>query len=89
GAVINPRAAIVNGRRDAAAWLRKLRRSKPGAAVRHTKRLDELVGLLDAGVGLPARTTLRQQSMFLLGYHHQRAHHFASRPVATAPEEIS
>ncbi len=87
GAVINPRAAIVNGRRDATAWLRKLRRSKPGAAVRHTKRLDDLVGLLDAGVGLPARTTLRQQSMFLLGYHHQRAHHFASRPAATAPEE--
>ncbi len=87
GAVTNPRAAVVNGRRDANAWLRKLRRSKPGAAIRHDKRLDELFGLVDAGAGLPARTTLRQQSMFLLGYHHQRAHHFASRPVATAPPE--
>ncbi|MGH3796754.1 MAG: type I-C CRISPR-associated protein Cas8c/Csd1 [Pseudonocardiaceae bacterium] len=89
GAVTNPRAAIVNGRRDANAWLRKLRRTKRGAAVNHDKRLDELFGLLDAGVGLPARTTLRQQSMFLLGYHHQRAHHFASRSVAAAPEETS
>jgi CRISPR-associated protein Csd1 len=93
GAVTNPRAAIVNGRRDANAWLRKLRRTKRGAAVRHEKRLDELVRLLDAGTGLPARTTLRQQSMFLLGYHHQRAHHFASRPAtaaaATASEETS
>ncbi|MGH4002874.1 MAG: type I-C CRISPR-associated protein Cas8c/Csd1 [Pseudonocardiaceae bacterium] len=91
GAVTNPRAAIVNGRRDANAWLRKLRRnkSKPGAAVRHDKRLDELFRLLDAGDGLPARTTLFQQSMFLLGYHHQRAHHFAARPAATTPEETS
>ncbi|MGH3886565.1 MAG: type I-C CRISPR-associated protein Cas8c/Csd1 [Pseudonocardiaceae bacterium] len=89
GAVTNPRAAIVNGRRDANAWLRKLRRTKRGAAVNHDKRLDELFRLLDVGAGLPARTTLFQQSMFLLGYHHQRAHHFASRPVATIPEEIS
>ncbi|MGH3917418.1 MAG: type I-C CRISPR-associated protein Cas8c/Csd1, partial [Pseudonocardiaceae bacterium] len=87
GAVTNPRAAIVNGRRDANAWLRKLRRTKRGAAINHDKRLDELFRLLDATVGLPARTTLRQQSMFLLGYHHQRAHHFASRPAATTPEE--
>jgi CRISPR-associated protein Csd1 len=89
GAVTNPRAAIVNGRRDANAWLRKLRRIKPGAVVRHDKQLDELFGLVDAGAGLPGRTTLFQQSMFLLGYHHQRAHHFASRPVATVPEETS
>jgi CRISPR-associated protein Csd1 len=89
GAVTNPRAAIVNGRRDANAWLRKLRRTKPGAAIKHDKRLDELFGLIGPVAGLPARTTLRQQSMFLLGYHHQRAHHFAARPTATAPEEIS
>lgn len=89
GAVTNPRAAIVNGRRDANAWLRKLRRTKRGAAVNHDKRLDELFRLLDTGTGLPARTNLFQQSMFLLGYHHQRAHHFTSRPAATAPEENS
>ncbi len=89
GAVTNPRAAIVNGRRDANAWLRKLRRRKPGAAVNRDKQLDGLFRLFDAGIGLPARTTLRQQSMFLLGYHHQRAHHFAARTAATAPEESS
>ncbi|MGH3896651.1 MAG: type I-C CRISPR-associated protein Cas8c/Csd1, partial [Pseudonocardiaceae bacterium] len=89
GAVTNPRAAIVNGRRDANAWLRKLRRTKRGAAVNHDRRLDELFRLLDAGAGLPARTTLFQQSMFLLGYHHQRADRFVSRAAATAPEETS
>lgn len=95
GAVLNPQAAIVNGRRDANAWLRKLRRTKRGAAVRHEQRLNELFGLLDAGIGLPARTNLRQQSMFLLGYHHQRAHHFASLSAAATdaaaatPEETS
>ncbi|HEU0089706.1 MAG TPA: type I-C CRISPR-associated protein Cas8c/Csd1 [Pseudonocardiaceae bacterium] len=91
GAVLNPQAAIVNGRRDANAWLRKLRRQpkKRGAAIHHERQLNELFGLINSAVGLPARTTLRQQSMFLLGYHHQRAHHFASLPVATAPEETS
>lgn len=89
GAVTNPRAAIVNGRRDANAWLRKLRRTKRGAAIWHEQRLNELFGLIGPDVGVPARTTLRQQSMFLLGYHHQRAHHFASLPSPTAPEEIS
>ena len=89
GAVLNPRAAIVNGRRDAPAWLRKLRRTKRGAAVRHEKRLTELFDLFDAGVGLPARTNLSQQSMFLIGYHHQRAHHFASLTAATTTEETS
>jgi len=89
GAVTNPRAAIVNGRRDANAWLRKLRRTRRGAAIRHEQRLNELFGLVSPAAGLPARTTLFQQSMFLLGYHHQRADHFASRAVATTPEETS
>jgi CRISPR-associated protein Csd1 len=83
GAVSNPRVALVNGRRDANAWLRKLRRTKPGAAVRHDKALDELFGLIDARAGVPSRMTLQQQSMFLLGYHHQRARHFQSLRSAT------
>jgi CRISPR-associated protein Csd1 len=89
GAVLNPRAAIVTGRRDANAWLRKLRRAKRSAVIRHEQRLDELFSLLDTTVGLPARTNLRQQSMFLLGYHHQRAHHFASIPARPAQKETS
>lgn len=80
GAVSNPRAALVQGRKDAKAWLKKLRRDTRGTAVVHEKKLDELFGLLDAGPGLPVRTTLRQQATFLLGYHHDRADHFARIP---------
>ena len=81
GAVTNPRAALVNGRRDANAWLKKLRRTRRGTATYHEKELDGLFSLLDAGTGLPSRTNLRQQASFLLGYHHQRAAHFASIPA--------
>ena len=84
GAVANPRAALVHGRRDANAWLRKLRRTIPGAAVRHERRLDDLFKLMDASQGIPARPTITQQATFLLGYHHQRAHHFASIPARQA-----
>jgi CRISPR-associated protein Csd1 len=78
GAVANPRAALVHGRRDANAWLKKLRRTYPGAAVNHERRLDELFDLMDPAVGIPARPTITQQATFLLGYHQQRAQHFAS-----------
>ena len=86
GAVSNPRAAIVGGRRDAIAWLRKLRRqpAKQGAVIRHEKELDQLFDLVNAGTGIPSRTTLRQQATFLLGYHHQRAHRFAAIEAAKA-----
>jgi CRISPR-associated protein Csd1 len=78
GAVTNPRAALVHGRRDANAWLKKLRRTIPGAAFSHERRLDDLFNLMDATEGIPARPTITQQARFLLGYHHQRAQHFAS-----------
>ncbi|GAB3474557.1 CRISPR-associated Csd1 family protein [Amycolatopsis cihanbeyliensis] len=89
GAITNPRAALVTGRKDANAWLRKLRRSKRGAAVNHEKTLDELFELLAAPAGLPGYTTVAQQAQFLLGYHHQRAHRFATlRRTTTEPEEL-
>jgi CRISPR-associated protein Csd1 len=78
GAVTNPRAALVHGRRDANAWLKKLRRTYPGVAFSHERRLDELFELVDTETNIPARPTIQQQSMFLLGYHHQRAQHFAA-----------
>ncbi|MGX7828956.1 type I-C CRISPR-associated protein Cas8c/Csd1 [Actinokineospora sp. 24-640] len=78
GAINNPRAAVVNGRKDANAWLRKLRRINRGAAVNLDKALDELFDLLTRSGGLPSGTNVAQQSMFLLGYHHQRAHNFAA-----------
>jgi CRISPR-associated protein Csd1 len=83
GAVVNPRAALINGRRDANAWLKKLRRSRNGAAIKHEQTLDQLFALIDSKLGLPTRTTLRQQGAFLLGYHHQRAQRFASHPNPT------
>ncbi|HEY0636016.1 MAG TPA: type I-C CRISPR-associated protein Cas8c/Csd1 [Pseudonocardiaceae bacterium] len=81
GAVTNPRAAIVSGRRTATAWLRKLRRTKPGLAVDFDRRLTGIFDLIDAQAGVPSRTTVRQQAQFLLGYHHQRADQFAARPT--------
>jgi CRISPR-associated protein Csd1 len=87
GAISNPRAAIVSGRRDATAWLKKLRRTsekKQGAAVRHEKELDALFGLIGPDTQLPARTSLSEQALFLLGYHHQRAHRFAQIAAAKA-----
>ncbi|WNV84906.1 type I-C CRISPR-associated protein Cas8c/Csd1 [Umezawaea sp. Da 62-37] len=78
GAVTNPRSALISGRKDAKAWLRKLRRTKPGAGINHEKTLDSLFELLDADTGIPGHAGLRQQALFLLGYHHQRAHRFTT-----------
>lgn len=92
GAMINPRAALVNGRRDAAAWLKKLRRTKPGVAVNHSKRLDALARLVDSRQLLPARMTPRDQAAFLVGYHHQRAHLIppaAAKAATTDDQETS
>lgn len=85
GALGNPRAALVSGRSDARAWLRKLRRDpkKKGLVVRHEQELDRLFGLFGSD-GIPGRTTIREQAVFLLGYHHQRAHRFAAIAAAKA-----
>lgn len=86
GALSNPRSALVSGRVDARAWLRKLRRDprKPGAAVRHEQELDRLFGLLDSDTNIPGRLAVSDQALFLLGYHHQRAHRFAAIAAAKA-----
>ncbi|SES36449.1 type I-C CRISPR-associated protein Cas8c/Csd1 [Actinokineospora terrae] len=90
GAITNPRAALISGRKDANAWLRKLRRgNKKGVAINSEKTLDELFGLLTANGGIPGPTTLTQQSMFLLGYHHQRAHRFDTLRTTTAAVETT
>lgn len=76
GAVTNPRSALIAGRKLADAWLRKFRGPRKGIAVNHRRELDDLFDLLDAGSGIPRRANSAQQSLFLLGYHHQRAHRF-------------
>lgn len=85
GALGNPRVALVSGRTDARVWLRKLRRDpkKQGLVVRHEQELDRLFGLFSSD-GIPGRTTVREQAVFLLGYHHQRAHRFAAIAAAKA-----
>lgn len=86
GALTSPRTAIVAGRKDATAWLKKLRQKKRlGAAVNHDKRLTELLSMIPPEQDLPARANMRQQARFILGYHHERAHHFAS--VRTRAEQ--
>ncbi|MCX2949001.1 type I-C CRISPR-associated protein Cas8c/Csd1 [Lentzea sp. NEAU-D7] len=77
GAITNPRAALLAGSKLADAWLRKFRGPRKGTGVNHSRELTALFGLLDAANGIPYRTTPAQQAMFLLGYHHQRAHRFA------------
>ncbi|MGW4116882.1 type I-C CRISPR-associated protein Cas8c/Csd1 [Actinosynnema sp. NPDC004786] len=78
GAVTNPRSALIAGRTLADAWLRKFRGKRAGTGVNHRRELDELFGLLDAGTGIPHHSTPAQQTLFLLGYHHQRAHRFTT-----------
>lgn len=54
--------------------LRKLRRDKPGAAVRIEREMDEVRGQL--GVVFPGPLSLVDQGRFALGFHHQRAEGF-------------
>lgn len=93
GATANPRACLVRGRIDAAAWLRKLRRVRPGAAVNLEKELLEIFDLFDGNeTNIPATTTLQEQALFLIGYHHQRAQNFRASKTAhhtTTVEEIT
>jgi CRISPR-associated protein Csd1 len=78
-AVTSPAVALVSGRRDARAWLKKLRRDRPVWAMRAEQRLDELfTQIADAG-GIPHGSVLADQAAFILGYHQQRAELRASR----------
>jgi CRISPR-associated protein Csd1 len=85
GALNNPRAALINGERDSAAWLKKLRRNKKAA--RHEERIDELTRLLDADNPIPAHLIPSDQALFLVGYHHQRAHQIAAAKAALASKK--
>ncbi|GGP72668.1 type I-C CRISPR-associated protein Cas8c/Csd1 [Saccharothrix coeruleofusca] len=96
GAVTNPRSALISGRKLADAWLRKFRGTRRGTGVNHRRDLDELFGLLDASTGIPSHATPAQQALFLLGYHHQRAHRFNTlrrraeeRATGTTPDQTT
>jgi CRISPR-associated protein Csd1 len=72
-AITSPAVALVAGRRDARAWLKRLRRDQPSWAGQAERHLDELFSqLADAG-GIPHGAVLADQAAFILGYHQQRA----------------
>jgi len=82
-AVTNPIVALVAGRRDARAWLKRLRRDRPGWAYAYETRLDDLFSRLDE-IGMPGAGVLTQQAQFILGYHQQRAALRSERAQANA-----
>jgi CRISPR-associated protein Csd1 len=72
-AVTSPAVALVAGRRDARAWLKKLRRDRPTWAVAAERRLDDLFEQIARAGGIPHGAVLADQAAFILGYHQQRA----------------
>ncbi|MFI7598290.1 type I-C CRISPR-associated protein Cas8c/Csd1 [Actinoplanes sp. NPDC049681] len=88
-AVTSPLTALVAGRRDARAWLKRLRRAKPAAASAYEQRLDALFDqLADAG-GIPASTVAVHQAAFILGYHQERAASTARRRAAKKAKDAA
>lgn len=78
-AVTSPAVALVAGRRDARAWLKKLRRDRPAWAGAAEGRLDDLFDQIAVAGGIPHGAVLADQAAFILGYHQQRAALRASR----------
>jgi CRISPR-associated protein Csd1 len=73
GAVANPRIALIQGQQLAQAWLKKLNRTRPGAASKLRQELTDLFDGFEATAGLPGQADLARQATFILGYHQQRA----------------
>ncbi|MGH3941106.1 MAG: type I-C CRISPR-associated protein Cas8c/Csd1 [Pseudonocardiaceae bacterium] len=72
-AVTSPAVALVAGRRDAQAWLKRLNRDRESSARYYRKLLDELFSLLVKAGGIPHGAVLADQAAFILGYHQQSA----------------
>lgn len=87
-AVTSPAVALVAGRRDARAWLKRLRRDRPTWASAAERRLDELFDQIAAAGGIPHGVVLADQGAFILGYHQQRAAFRAERAAVTTTEPI-
>ncbi len=65
--------------KDAQAHLRKLRVTKPGVHEALQQRLEGIMVMFSPATQFPNMLTMQQQSIFALGYYHQRA---ASRKEA-------
>ncbi|MFF0528722.1 type I-C CRISPR-associated protein Cas8c/Csd1 [Nocardia amikacinitolerans] len=83
-AIDTPRPVLIQGRKQATAWITKLRRRNSAAGNAHIQQLTALYELLDRHGGAPVRNTLRQQEQFILGYHHQLAHQIAAARAKSA-----
>jgi CRISPR-associated protein Csd1 len=57
--------------------LSKIRKSKPGLAVKYEKAMADVVGGL--GADLPATLDMKSQGLFAIGYYHQRSALYAKR----------
>jgi CRISPR-associated protein Csd1 len=86
-AVTSPAVALVAGRRDARAWLKRLRRDRPAWAANAERRLDELFAQLAEAGGMPHGAVLADQAAFILGYHQQRAATRSERTSSTTTEQ--
>lgn len=73
GAIGNPARAIVSGREQGEAWLKKARRDSPAAGLRLSNALDELFDKFTASDGLPERLVTADQALVILGYHHYKS----------------
>ncbi|WP_438388990.1 type I-C CRISPR-associated protein Cas8c/Csd1 [Actinopolyspora saharensis] len=75
-AIGNPTPAILAGEKLANSWLAKLRRRGDTRAKAYAlgQKLSELHRLIDSGHSTTGYLSPDQQAMFLLGYHHQKAH---------------
>lgn len=56
--------------RGAQPHITKLRKNKPGLAVRLEQELEDVLAAVDV---FPATLTVKRQALFALGYYHQRA----------------
>jgi CRISPR-associated protein Csd1 len=60
------------------AHLEKLRRDKPGAAVRINKRVTEILSGFDGVTSIPNTFALKEQARFALGLYHEEAASYAA-----------
>jgi CRISPR-associated protein Csd1 len=58
----------------------KISKSRTGAAVNHSKRLDKIIDRIAA---FPARLELAEQGLLLIGYHHERTARFSKKSSTT------
>lgn len=82
-AITSPAVALVAGRKDARAWLKRLRRDRPVMADRYDQQLADLFKQLDDTGGVPHGAVLAEQAAFILGYSQQRATARAERTAGS------